>query len=572
VKGNITATGSLGFSTGRSQMINLYNTSYGIGIQNYTQYFRTGSNFAWYKGGVYSDAALDPGSGGAAQMVLLENGHLGLGTTDPISKLHVSGDARFSNSSSDYLKLGSGSNSFIDSYGAGNLDFRNNGLTNMTLSNSGKLGLNTTNPSEKLHVNGNIMTNGNIIATGSLDFSTPTTSQMINLWDTSHGIGVQNKTHYVRTDHNFAWYKGGVHSNAVLDPGSGGAAQMVLLENGNLGVGTSTPSEKLDVKGNIKATGTLDFSTPTTSQMINLWDTSHGIGVQNKTHYVRTDHNFAWYKGGVHSNAVLDPGSGGAAQMVLLENGNLGVGTSTPSETLEVNGNVKVNSKIYFGTSSIHQDQGGAIELGGNGKTPYIDFKNDNALDYSSRIVLNGEGNLQVTGGIVETTGLNLTGDGANTNTIDSNINGTIVFGGEDGSTLTDTQIAESFYPNFAVWVEEGIVTEDIVIATTNQWSETHPDYVFEADYKLPELMDVEAYIKENGHLEDIPSKAEVEEKGWSLPNMDQKLLKKVEELTLYTIEQQYEIEHLKQQLSQLETLEVEIKLIKQAIQNGNHK
>jgi hypothetical protein len=326
------------------------------------------------------------------------------------------------------------------------------------------------------------------------------------------------------------------------------------------------------VKGNIKATGTLDFSTPTTSQMINLWDTSHGIGVQNKTHYVRTDHNFAWYKGGVHSNAVLDPGSGGAAQMVLLENGNLGVGTSTPSETLEVNGNVKVNSKIYFGTSSIHQDQGGAIELGGNGKTPYIDFKNDNALDYSSRIVLNGEGNLQVTGGIVETTGLNLTGDGANTNTIDSNINGTIVFGGEDGSTLTDTQIAESFYPNFAVWVEEGIVTEDIVIATTNQWSETHPDYVFEADYKLPELMDVEAYIKENGHLEDIPSKAEVEEKGWSLPNMDQKLLKKVEELTLYTIEQQYEIEHLKQQLSQLETLEVEIKLIKQAIQNGNHK
>jgi hypothetical protein len=483
VKGNITATGSLGFSTGRSQMINLYNTSYGIGIQNYTQYFRTGSNFAWYKGGVYSDAALDPGSGGAAQMVLLHNGHLGLGTTDPISKLHVSGDARFSNSSSDYLKLGSGSNSFIDSYGAGNLDFRNNGLTNMTLSNSGKLGLNTTNPSEKLHVNGNIMTNGNIIATGSLDFSTPTTSQMINLWDTSHGIGVQNKTHYVRTDHNFAWYKGGVHSNAVLDPGSGGAAQMVLLENGNLGVGTSTPSE-----------------------------------------------------------------------------------------TLEVNGNVKVNSKIYFGTSSIHQDQGGAIELGGNGKTPYIDFKNDNALDYSSRIVLNGEGNLQVTGGIVETTGLNLTGDGANTNTIDSNINGTIVFGGEDGSTLTDTQIAESFYPNFAVWVEEGIVTEDIVIATTNQWSETHPDYVFEADYKLPELMDVEAYIKENGHLEDIPSKAEVEEKGWSLPNMDQKLLKKVEELTLYTIEQQYEIEHLKQQLSQLETLEVEIKLIKQAIQNGNHK
>jgi hypothetical protein len=47
-------------------------------------------------------------------------------------------------------------------------------------------------------------------------------------------------------------------------------------------------------------------------------------------------------------------------------------------------------------------------------------------------------------------------------------------------------------------------------------------------------------------HLEGIPSKAEVAEKGWSLPNMDQKLLKKVEELTLYTIQQEKEIKALK--------------------------
>jgi|GEM_PF-605848 len=71
-------------------------------------------------------------------------------------------------------------------------------------------------------------------------------------------------------------------------------------------------------------------------------------------------------------------------------------------------------------------------------------------------------------------------------------------------------------------------------------------DFVFEKDYKLPTLQEVEEHIKEKGHLQDIPSGKEVEENGIFLGEMNSKLLQKIEELMLYTIEQQKEIELLK--------------------------
>ncbi|MBC3844831.1 hypothetical protein H8K90_00430 [Winogradskyella echinorum] len=74
-------------------------------------------------------------------------------------------------------------------------------------------------------------------------------------------------------------------------------------------------------------------------------------------------------------------------------------------------------------------------------------------------------------------------------------------------------------------------------------------DYVFEESYKLPTLEEVEKYIKENGHLKDIPSAEEVEESGIDLGEMNKLLLQKIEELTLYTIELKKEIEVLKSKI-----------------------
>jgi hypothetical protein len=72
------------------------------------------------------------------------------------------------------------------------------------------------------------------------------------------------------------------------------------------------------------------------------------------------------------------------------------------------------------------------------------------------------------------------------------------------------------------------------------------PDYVFANDYKLKTLQEVEAYIKKNNHLPEIPSAEEIEKKGLMLAEMNMALLKKMEEMTLYMIDFKKEIDTLK--------------------------
>lgn len=88
-----------------------------------------------------------------------------------------------------------------------------------------------------------------------------------------------------------------------------------------------------------------------------------------------------------------------------------------------------------------------------------------------------------------------------------------------------------------------GIVTAKGLKVLQTGWA----DYVFEPEYKLPSLKEVEQYIKVNKHLPDVPSAAEVEKDGMDVGEMNRILLQKVEELTLHLIEQQKEIEELKQ-------------------------
>ena len=71
-------------------------------------------------------------------------------------------------------------------------------------------------------------------------------------------------------------------------------------------------------------------------------------------------------------------------------------------------------------------------------------------------------------------------------------------------------------------------------------------DYVFHKDYKLPELNEVEQFIQDNGHLPDMPSDTDVKENGLNVVDMQTKMLQKIEELTLYIIELQKEVESLK--------------------------
>lgn len=88
-----------------------------------------------------------------------------------------------------------------------------------------------------------------------------------------------------------------------------------------------------------------------------------------------------------------------------------------------------------------------------------------------------------------------------------------------------------------------GTIRSYEVIVNTG-WS----DFVFKPDYQLPTLSKLEQFINDNGHLPEIPSAEEVETNGVKLGNISSKLLQKIEELTLYTIDQQKTIDKQQQQ------------------------
>ncbi len=95
----------------------------------------------------------------------------------------------------------------------------------------------------------------------------------------------------------------------------------------------------------------------------------------------------------------------------------------------------------------------------------------------------------------------------------------------------------------------EGRIGAREVDVKTSSWA----DFVFAKDYALPSLDEVQAHINEHHHLPGVPSEAEVLAKGSvSVGAMQKLLLQKIEELTLYTIEQQAQIDLLRAEVAEL--------------------
>lgn len=80
-------------------------------------------------------------------------------------------------------------------------------------------------------------------------------------------------------------------------------------------------------------------------------------------------------------------------------------------------------------------------------------------------------------------------------------------------------------------------------------------DFVFEPDYDLDSLEEVEKFIQQNGHLKDIPSSAMVEENSIGLAKMNMRLLQEIEEMTLYIIQTSKRINELEHQVNDLRLL-----------------
>jgi hypothetical protein len=121
---------------------------------------------------------------------------------------------------------------------------------------------------------------------------------------------------------------------------------------------------------------------------------------------------------------------------------------------------------------------------------------------------------------------------------------------------LNNTLWKAEYDSSYLLWVEKGIVTNDFALAEPSEWM----DKVFEEDYNLPSLKDVEQHIKEKGYLHTMLSEKEITEKGYSLHDMNKRMVQTIEELTLHAIEQEKKIESqndlIKQMLARLQTLE----------------
>ncbi len=114
--------------------------------------------------------------------------------------------------------------------------------------------------------------------------------------------------------------------------------------------------------------------------------------------------------------------------------------------------------------------------------------------------------------------------------------------------------------PDEMLTVKGKIHTQEVLVDLNGAVA---PDYVFETyftgtsqlnpTYTMPSLKEVSAYIETNHHLPGIPSAAEMTSEGLSLKAMNLILLQKIEELTLYTLQQQQELDNLKEKLSEIE-------------------
>ena len=117
--------------------------------------------------------------------------------------------------------------------------------------------------------------------------------------------------------------------------------------------------------------------------------------------------------------------------------------------------------------------------------------------------------------------------------------NGSIVMTGKVGINRENTT------NGFALAVDGGIISTEVYVMAVENW----PDFVFSKEYELMSLSDLKQYINTNHHLPDLPSEQEVKENGFEVSDMQAQLLQKIEELTLYILQQEERISQLELEL-----------------------
>lgn len=272
------------------------------------------------------------------------------------------------------------------------------------------------------------------------------------------------------------------------------------------------------------------FAGAVSAQSWNIFNTDYGyiqLGPGNdKWAHIYTDRSDFIFNKDIHLIEGLSSyykndlwlKTGGITRLwIQNSSGNVGIGTGSPLEKLHVNGNLLIpaNKELKFGTD--------------NSQSGFLTISNS-ASSYNTYINIKGHLYFRNTNqghGMVERVPLSIQSDGTVLVNVWENYDASTVF--TDG---------HQFMVNGAILCERVKIIGDV----------PDSDDVFEPGYPLRSLSELERHILTHKHLPDVPSAAEFKDQGYDIGKMDDILLRKVEELTLYVIELKKEIEALKKQ------------------------
>jgi len=341
--------------------------------------------------------------------------------------------------------------------------------------------------------------------------------------------------------------------------------RFVIDANVKTGVNVASPVAQLDVQPYTSTVNPLLLHSNTGTSIFTVLNTSN-VGINVTTPVGQLD---VQASSSSISPLLLHDNSGNTVFSVL-NNGNTGVGVANPAATsstlaikaqgtnptfvdlLETSSTVLNNAMIRFIGSTgnprhyITEDASGDLLIdAGVGGGAANKVKIDAAADVTGNLAVSGTGS--ITGATTLSSTLGVTGPTTLSSTL--GVSGATTL----SSTLGVTGIASfatkvrigttapsGTYASYMLGVDGDVVAKRVIVQTTS-WA----DKVFASDYSLKSLGDVENYITKNKHLPEIPSEGEVIEKGIDVSEMNKLLLQKVEELTLYVIAQQKQIDNL---------------------------